>query len=298
MHEVAIPVDLRNPGQVFACIGFAEACEAVFNDHCEIRFNYEGPETVTRCSFFTERLADPIFSVLEFLQEAKVTTILPVGHVSSNDPLSTKKWGVVEVDGEPNFSPSAIPSTPATLPIEIRRGAARLSVSHWADGPNSGRDNVKFWAGAGGKPGSAIARDMLLSIAAIPAEGLKRWAMDPFSLSAPMTGGFRFDWRRDYISLDAGFSPNSHEKKILMVGFPITELLAAVGLQYARPIRVNRDKLRYRYAVSSTRLPLSLIRPILGDADLGFPKRTFAMVLGWPGKAGHARCIVDAREES
>jgi CRISPR-associated protein Csx14 len=138
---------------------------------------------------------------------------------------------------------------------------------------------------------------MLAAIAAIPTGDLNRWAMDPFSLSAPMTGGFRFDWRRDYIPLDAGFSPNSHQK-ISMVGFPITELLAAVGLQYARPVRVNRDKLRYRYAVSSTRLPLPLVRPILGDADLGFPKRTFTMVLGWPGQAGQARCIIDAREEN
>jgi CRISPR-associated protein Csx14 len=297
MSETAIPVDLRNPGQVFACIGFAEAYEAVFNDRCEMRFNYEGYETATTCSFFTERLAEPIFSALEFLREAEVTTVLPAGQVSSKEPLSTKKWGVPEVDGEPNFSPSAIPLTPATLPIEIRREAASIPVSHWADGPSSGRDNVKFWAGAGGYPGSAIARDMLASIAAIPTDDVKLWAADPFSLSVPMTGGFRFDWRRDYIPLDAGFSPNSHQK-ISMVGFPITELLAAVGLQYARPVRVNRDKLRYRYSVSSTRLPLSLIRPILGDADLGFPKRTFTMMLGWPGQAGQARCIIDAREES
>ncbi len=297
MPEATIPVDLRNPGQVFACIGFAETCEAVFGDRCEMRFNYEGHETATTCSFFAERLADPIFSALEFFREAKVTTVLPVGHVSTREPLSTKKWDVPEVGGEPNFSPSAIPLTPATLPIEIRRDAAYVRVSHWADGPGSGRDNVKFWAGAGGYPGSAIARDMLASIATIPVHDLKRWAIEPFSLSGPMTGGFRFDWRRDYIPLDAGFSPNSHQK-ISMVGFPITELLAAVGLQYARPVRVNRDKLRYRYAVSSTRLPLSLIRPILGDADLGFPKRTFTMVLGWPGQAGQARCIIDAREGS
>jgi DNA-binding transcriptional LysR family regulator len=50
---------------------------------------------------------------------------------------------------------------------------------------------------------------------------------DPFAFEAPLTGGFRFDWRRDYIALDAGFSPNDHKSgsgQITMVGYPLVEI--------------------------------------------------------------------------
>jgi CRISPR-associated protein Csx14 len=113
-----------------------------------------------------------------------------------------------------------------------------------------------------------------------------------------MSSSFRFDWRRDYIPLDAGFSPNIHGN-MTMIGYPLVEILAALGLQNARPSRVERrDKLAYRYGVSSQRLPLVLARAMLGGEGLGFPIRLFRMRLGWPGQEGQARCIIDASEEA
>lgn len=120
---------------------------------------------------------------------------------------------------------------------------------------------------------------------------------DPFNVSAPQSSSFRFDWRRDYIPLDAGFSPNEHGG-IEMVGYPFVELLAAVGMQNARPARVDaRNKLAYRYGISSAMLPTVFARAVLGGEGLGFPTRLFRMRLGWPGQAGQARCIIDAQEE-
>lgn len=98
--------------------------------------------------------------------------------------------------------------------------------------------------------------------------------------------------------LNAGFSPND-QPSVRMVGFPIVELLAAVGLQFSRPERISpRDKLAYRYHVSNVWLPVVLARALMGSAALGLPRRTFRMRLGWPGKKGQARCIVNAEEES
>jgi CRISPR-associated protein Csx14 len=112
-----------------------------------------------------------------------------------------------------------------------------------------------------------------------------------------MDSSFRFDWRRDYIPLDAGFSPND-QPSISMVGFPLVELLAAVGLQNARPSRLDpRNKLAYRYNVSNAWLPPCLARAVLGSGVTGFPVRTFRMNLGWPGKENQARCITNAEEE-
>jgi CRISPR-associated protein Csx14 len=75
-------------------------------------------------------------------------------------------------------------------------------------------------------------------------------------------------------------------------------LLAAIGLQHARPARLDpRDKLAYRYGVSNAVLPTVFARAVLGGESLGFPMRRFRMRLGWPGQEGQARCIIDAYEE-
>ncbi|MFZ3235330.1 MAG: hypothetical protein WA184_08165, partial [Stellaceae bacterium] len=80
--------------------------------------------------------------------------------------------------------------------------------------------------------------------------------------------------------------------------YPFVELLAAIGMQNARPARVEaRNKLGYRYGVSNTMLPTVFARAVLGGESLEFPIRLFRMRLGWPGQEGQARCIVDAQEE-
>lgn len=146
--------------------------------------------------------------------------------------------------------------------------------------------------------GAAKAKSAIALLSVLDELNLARVALDPFSFSAPMTSSFRFDWRRDYVPLDAGFSPNQHKSRLSMVGFPLVELLAAVGLQNARPARIDsRSKLAYRYFVSNTCLPPCLARAMLGTAVSGFPARAFRMDLGWPGKENQARCIINAEEE-
>jgi CRISPR-associated protein Csb3 len=124
-------------------------------------------------------------------------------------------------------------------------------------------------------------------------------AADPFSLSAPQSSSFRFDWRRDYIPMDVGFSPNDHGE-LTMLGFPLVEILATVGLSNARPERMN--KLAYRYGVigvaaTEDLYDPALLRASLGAAVLPFQQRIFRMNLGWPGQENQARCITDVFEE-
>jgi CRISPR-associated protein Csx14 len=88
-----------------------------------------------------------------------------------------------------------------------------------------------------------------------------------------------------------------------MAGFPIVELMAAIGLTYARPKRTERNKLEYRYSVLGTTDPETLYDPILlraalGGAELGLPHRDFVMQLGWPGQENQARCITNVIEET
>ena len=292
MAQGSVPVDLRNPGQVFACLGLMEATE-VLTGPCEGRFAYDGSSTDARFELAVPGEGNPVETVVQFLVHCEVVAVAPRGV-----DLTTEKWKV-RTEPSPEWSfPAPIPESSATLPVRLRNGAVELRMEYWLDGDRSGRDNVKLWAGAGGYPAAALARDAVYCISHLKDEDVASVARDPFSFAAPMNSSFRFDWRRDYIPLDAGFSPND-QPTVGMVGYPLVELLAAVGLQYARPARTNpREKLAYRYHVSSAWLPATLVRVVLGSDVLVFPRRSFQMRLGWPGKKGQARCIINAEEES
>jgi CRISPR-associated protein Csb3 len=289
MAEASIPVDLLNPGQVFACLGLMETAE-ILCGACEGRFGYRGSESAAGFVLNVNGPQDPVSETLHFLVRAEAKAIAPL-----NSDLSTKKWDVETLEREDSVFPCAAPESPAALPMLLTDGKHSIPIEHWADG--SDRDNAKFWAGASGYPGAALARDALNLIRNLGDNGLAVAAADPFNALGPQSSSFRFDWRRDYIPLDAGFSPNEHGS-MSMVGYPFVELLAAVGLQNSRPARVDaRNKLAYRYGVSSAMLPTMFARAVLGGQSLGFPIRLFHMRLGWPGQEGQARCIVDAQEE-
>ena len=290
MAQAEIPVDLLNPGQVFACLGFMEAAEILCGP-CEGGFVYSGSETLAQFRWRVQGDADPARCTLDFLARAEARGIAPQG-----SELSTKKWKVETSDGGEIY-PAPVPDSPATLASIVTDGEHEIPIEHWLDGPHNGRENVKFWAGSGGYPGAALARDALEIVAAQGANRIADVAVNPFAFTAAMSSSFRFDWRRDYVPFDAGFSLNEHGS-MTTVGYPLVELLAAIGLQHARPERPERrNKLLYRYGVVGAILPTAFARAALGAAKLGFPHRTFRMRLDWPGQEGQARCIVETREE-
>ncbi len=281
MAVASIPVDLLNPGQVFGCIGLLELAELLIGGSSGA-FDWSHPED-TRFRLSVGGNEDPIAAGLKFLAEAEVHAIRPT--VSE---LDTSKWNVpcrAIAAGEP--FPIPPPSSPATLPAVLTARGHSLAVSSWGEGNlpqavTSRRDNVKFWAGSGGYPGVAL-QDALELVRGQIAEA----GANPFSVSAPQTSSFRFDWRRDYIPIDIGFSLNAHET-IQPQGYPLVEILAAIGLAHARPQR--RSKLEYRYGVLSLPpdgpapdgdlLAPPFLRAGLGGAPLPFPSRIFTMNLG------------------
>ena len=207
-----------------------------------------------------------------------------------------KGWGDAPVPDRPGRPfPFPDPQSPATLPAVLRDGGgAEVAIDYWGDATN--RDNLKLWAGAAGYPGAALLRN-----AREQARGsIRQYLDDPFGLPAVQTSSFRFDWRRDYIPVEAGFSPNEH-RDVLMVGYPVVELLAAIGVSHARPCRST--KLEYRYGVlgGEETLDLVFLRAALGAETSpvpGIPYRRFVMRLGWPGRANQARCITHVTEEN
>ncbi len=299
MAEASIPVDLLNPGQVFACLGFMEAAEILLGD---VRggFDWSNENDIR---FRIDAAGDecPIATGLRFLEAAEVTS-----RSAAELQLDTEKWDVRtnQYSSDTPF-PFAPPASAATLsavltvtePAHHQHGRT-IEITHWGDDRRiAGRDNVKFWAGSGGYPGAALARDAI----AVAGKDLADYSADPLNVAAEQSSSFRLDWRRDYIPMDIGFSLNAHSPdRFRTVGYPIVELMAAIGLTHSRP--QFHDKLNYRYGVLGTEADGELFdlfysRAALGACELPFPQRSFHMELGWPGKEGQARCITTVYEE-
>lgn len=289
MATSSIPVDLRNPGQVFACLGLMEAVEILIGPVTG-GFVWQGQETQVRFTLTAPGGDDPVLTALRFLAGAEAVALAPVG-----SELAAKEPGVRTRAAPEDTYPCPEPETPSALPALLVGPGGEIPLSSWADGSHIGRDNMKFWAGAGGYSGVALTRDALDLVRPLAGDGLATIATAPFAFTRPQSSSFRFDWRRDYIPLDVGFSPNDHGE-VRMVGYPLVELLAAIGLQHARPLRLN--KLLYRYGAWGAELPTLFARAMLGLGNPGFPIRTFTMHLGWPGQEGQARCIKDALEDT
>jgi CRISPR-associated protein Csb3 len=60
MAEASIPVDLINPGQVFACLGLMEAAEILCGP-CEGRFDYRGSESAAHFALSRPRVGSLAF---------------------------------------------------------------------------------------------------------------------------------------------------------------------------------------------------------------------------------------------
>jgi len=291
MAESSIPVDLLNPGQVFACLGLLEIADKLLGN-AQGAFDWRNGGDI-RFRFRASGNKCPVRSAIEFFQGATVSSISPL-----RDTLSTDGWNVetTQLDSNEDAFPFPIPDSPATLPVRLTFGARQLEILHWGDDiRTSGRDNVKFWAGAGGYPGGALARDALALIKVMSPET----ALNPLNAPARQSSSFGFDWRRNYVPLDIGFSLNAHSgDRFCTIGYPLVEMLAAIGLTHARPKRIT--KLKFHYGIVSTGELLDPIfhRAALGAVPLPFPRRVFQMNLGWPGKEGQARCITTVEELS
>lgn len=288
MAESTIPVDLMNPGQVFACLGFMELTQVLLGD-AEAAFDWSDRHaTLFRLS--SAQSESPVSRVMRFLEEAELATKAPPG--SRNVQSWKSSWGSPpEVVAIREPFPFPDPTSPATLPAVLRdRQGCEVMFDYWGDA--TCRDNVKFWAGSGGYPGAAMLRDALKLVRG----KLLQHSGNPFALDSEQSSSFRFDWRRDYVPVHDGFSPNKHEG-IKMVGFPLVELLAAIGVSHARPLR--HHKLEYNYSVLGGKDHL-MFDPIFHRAALGSKEtpipgarfRSFCMRLENPGKDDRSITLV------
>lgn len=309
MVEASIPVDLFNPGQVFACLGFLEAADVLLGD-AEGGFDWSHEADVR----FRLRAAgdeNPFAVVLKFLAEAEIRRCAPVGYA---DPPKNKKKGSAEDDEDfvadgPLCRSETFPSPKADrMALPIRLDASQrpcIDLAHWADG--SGRNDFKLYAG--NRSAASIAHAMLRgtrekpkkkqSVGDVKTRGIdalrsaSRHDLEakPFDVLTLMRGSFNFDPRGAWTAIDAGYSPN--DQKHGVAASPVLEILAAVGLEHARP---DEDETRrVRYGVWSGLVPPILARRVLAGTGVAVPLRTFRFTFGG---TKHNKVVTFAQEEA
>lgn len=322
MHKTAsINVNIKSPGQVLACMGFLEAAEVLLGG---VEAHFDWSEAQTTFVLRAEGDRNPFEVVMEFLSKANISELTPIGYVEGGaaDDQDEFEDDIIqsqpEVGTEPDeadtgemrerVSAAAFPSGEGdrnSLPIQLVDDGRWLTVSHWADG--SSRDDFKLYSG--NRSAKRIATQMLkgvrgkakknLSVGEFTSRGLQQlWQEQretlleaPFDMVTPMGGSFNFDPRGGWTAIDAGYSPNTQKDAI--AASPVVEILAAIGLEHARPYQYETRKVRY--AVWGLPLPPMLGRVAMAGADLPIPMRRFKFQLDLNGKN---KVTTYAQEES
>jgi CRISPR-associated protein Csx14 len=224
--DISLKVDMRNPGQFFACCGVLELAGRL----------WPGSE-----GWFAQQRSRSIFHIATYS-----------GH---NDPLGK----IVHTMCEPEklvalADDNDAQTQPDRKPVMIVPFGLRLDW--WLDSYfGSSKSELKVWAGQQTPERNINAlRESWRKIVAGP-NGLA--SQDLFAQRWPMTGRFGFDPAASWEALDVGFSPD--EQGVPVQTSPSTEILAAVGLQRCRPTAVENKGRRFAYRVWADPLEIAVV---------------------------------------
>ncbi len=298
MGRSTIPVDLLNPGQVVACLGLLEAAEVLLG---EAEGGFEWHKGTAACFHLTAAgEAEPVEHVLDSLAKARIKEVEPRGWPEKEHSAEAAVEDCFPSAKEYHFDKAKKKWTRTALPIVIEfdgRPLRSVVLGNWADA--SSRPQFKLYSG--NRSACGIARDMVrgkrekpngkhpegkvenLGLCHLWSEKRAEMAADPLKVTCAMGGRFNFDPRGGWESIDAGFSPDKLDKFLAGVAAsPVVELLAAWGVEHARP-PVDDDWV-VRYAVWQGLVPPMLARPALCGSDAIGPLRRFRFRLGSPRK--------------
>lgn len=297
MAEADIPVDLFNPGQVFACLGFLEVADILLGD-AEGGFDWCCEQGIKfRLRAGGDR--NPFETVLTFLAEAELVVESPLGiegpWPKGSKPTPTFPAPVTSLrksDGK-GFSPS-------TLPIRLQHDGAVVPVSHWLK--RGALQTIKLFAGQ--QVAAKLAKNMLTGDETKKgAKGFKHIYSDmkkhddfkdPFSFVCAVGGRFGFDARGGWDSIRTGASLD--QQGTLVEVAPHVELLATIGLENARPVSLSTYQIRY--AVWTCLLPITMCRIAMFSPNAFLVKGEYRFFRAHLGEDKQYKKVFFAEEES
>ena len=237
MAEASIPVNIYNPGQVLACLGFMEAANELCGDAWG-RFDWHKGAKVN-FHLKSSGTENPFAVALNFFVNAEIQEIDPVGTNS---------------DGK-RIYPDAMPKSDKAYPIKLidQTGNICVTLTHWADG--SGRNKFKLYAG--NRSAFKIAKQIQEKLIQLWNENQNSLIETPFDILTPMGGSFNFDPRGAWTSIDIGFSLNKHST-YYVESSPVVEIFSAWGLENSRLDEYQNR--RVRYTTWGVDLPINLAR--------------------------------------
>lgn len=281
MAESIIPVNLWNPGQVFACLGLMELANALVGD-TQGGFEFETNNRLATYRISSQGVSNPIDVVLEFLATSKPKAVAPLKWQPNKKPGKPKELEKLQREISQQRQsltyPCDRPDTSTAMPIElVGKCGNKFALSHYADG--SKRNSFKLYSG--NRSALSIATNMLEAIARIWDSQRHEMAENPFDLLTPLGGSFNFDPRGAWTAIDVGYSPD--KQGYMVKASPIVEMLAACGLENARPREYETRKIRY--AVWGVPLPPMLARVVLAAEVIpGISMKRFRFELAQSGK--------------
>lgn len=254
MAESRIPVDLFNPGQVFACLGFMELADVLLGD-AEAEFDWSN-KTDSQFHLSAAGEKNPVEVALDFLKAATVKPLRPAG---VDGP-----WPNESVEAEDFPAPlsefrdsTGKKFTASALPILLETEGRKFNVSSWLEGDK--RKALKLFAG------QQVATKLMTNVLSgdstkkgtIGVRQLAPKSDNPFE-TGPVGGRFGYDSRGAWDAINTGSSLDEQGATLLVS--PVVEALAAVGLEYTRPEFLSTYEIRY--AVWRSRVPASLARVV------------------------------------
>jgi len=300
MKTASIPVDLFNPGQVFACLGFLEVADELLGN-AEGGFNWSDSSR-SRFELKADGDGNPFEQVLDGLAQATCQEVEPKGWPGE------KVAGAITAECFPSklldhFDKKEKKWTRTSLPVSISvprsDKPASVTLTNWTDG--SSRPLFKLYSG--NRSAHGIAGNMLKGKRAKPTKTCPNGKIEfkglcqlwqekraqlveaPFDVLCSMGGSFNFDPRGGWTALNAGFSPDLQSKSGLLDGIsasPVVEILAVWGLEHARPDEFETREVRY--GVGQGLVPAMLARAALSGVEVVRPFRRFRFTLELMGK--------------
>ncbi|HTW34718.1 MAG TPA: type I-U CRISPR-associated protein Cas8c [Rhizomicrobium sp.] len=270
--DIVLEVDLRNPGQFFACCGALELAGRLWPGS-EGWFAGKGSRATFHIATYSGH-NDPLAEVVRCLQSCTIAGLTDEERRERKRLESEQR----KLSKSGQELPEPLKQRREALGELARKGSVHLDapfgliLDWWQYSYDGGDDSeLKTWAGNQGPDGKIN-------------ELRNTWRLKTYNVGSkllaqriPMQGRLGFDPSASWKAIDVGFSPD--EQGVPVQTSPATEILAAVGLQRCRPAAVENKRRWFCYRPWHTPIDIAVAPAVIIGATQPRPVYEFQVVM-------------------